>query len=657
MTTSNLAEPFSFPMTGPQRAAAEPLEGKFIVIGGPGSGRTRVLIGRMRHLIDLGEPHGSITCLTASPGNALEIRRQLNVLTSYRSIEVCTIQEHARHLLREVGGAASAAGLSPRYTVLDDQQTRQVIRELARSSPGMGMLSPREMDRFLYWRRLNLARHRDEQLPPDHAAWLPLKDQYAGEKGRQNVVDEEDFVPLSIVAMERRPDGFLLWNSMSHRHLLVDDYEEITPAMYRLIELMSRHSKSVAVAADPNGGIGLNPGYERDLLELFRLDHRDARVIQLNLNHRSRGGLVTMAEAMSGHPDMGGLAAVLQTPIRPEGPRPRAQVYRGTQREMDRSVIATLEESHDAGHAWEEMALLSRRPSTLMRYLTPLCNRGIPHTVLGESHRPRSVQARVIVAMLRCLVNPADQIAFAVAMSDRDTWTPLREKTCSGAARVARTERITLVEAAGRYLPEIEQETHRLDLRRALEAYHSLDGMLSSPDTLPFDICKQAQALLHPNAKWGLPPPPEAETTRLLHLSETFRKYAREDPRSTLVRFLDLISFAPYLDRDIAESEATGGITLSTISAAKGLQWKLVWFVDATDHVIPGRVSENPQAAVPTLEEEQRRFYLASTRAMDYLCYCSVDNSGLGHASRPTRFLDAIAQSMEYRTLDHKDMA
>ena len=656
MTTTGPLAYLGFSMTPPQREAAEALEGKFAVVGGPGSGKTRVLIGRMLSLLHRAELPASITCLTASSGNAHEIRRQLDALTDSRGIEVCTIQEHARRFLREVRGAASAAGLSPGYTCLDEQQASKVIKELVWSNPGMAMLHTREMHEFFHWHRLNLARHTDAPLPPESAGWFLLRDQYTGEKRRQNLVDPDDMIPLSIAAMERHPDGFSLWNRIRHRHLLVDEYEEITMAQYRLLQLMSSGSLSVIVSAYYNGRIGLNPGARSDLLELFYLDNRDARFFPLGLNHRSRAGLVKMAEAMTGHPDMSGLAAITQAVIRPEGPRAQALVYRCSQRRMDQEIVAMLERCYDEGHVWEDMALVSRRPSSIKRYITRLTNRGIPHTVLGNGRRPRSIQARIIIAMLTCLVNPWDEAAFRLAASDRDTWKPLQQELERSIAWLARTEGIGLIEAAGRYLPEIRDARTRRDLHRALELYHSLSGMIDASNPRVYDICRQVQYLLHPNARFGLPPPQEAETTKLIHLSGVVATYSGEDLRESIARLLDLITFPPFLDRRIDDSEAPGGdtkgVTLSTIDVAKGLQWKYLWFIDANDHVIPGRASEYGGMATPTLEEEQRRFYLASTRATDFLYYCSIDNSEWGHSARPTRFLSAIAEHIDQEMVE-----
>ena len=140
--------------------------------------------------------------------------------------------------------------------------------------------------------------------------------------------------------------------------------------------------------------------------------------------------------------------------------------------------------------------------------------------------------------------------------------------------------------------------------------------------------------------------------TGLLNMAETSFRLPNETLYLHLARFLETTPPTAYAGLQDDENDdpftKQRGMTLCSIHGAKGLQWKAVWFVDASEHVIPGRTRpDRPQE----LEEEQRAFYVATTRATDRLFYCNTEGGNRGFQAQPTTFLEALGEVTRYHTI------
>ena len=174
--------------------------------------------------------------------------------------------------------------------------------------------------------------------------------------------------------------------------------------------------------------------------------------------------------------------------------------------------------------------------------------------------------------------------------------------------------------------------------------------MLDNPDTTLYEICQRVYGLIHEARGRKGSPTLDSRVARLLTISDTTPRLPNETPREHLARFLELLSTAPYPDHRSSNNDDPfahhRGITLSTIHAAKGLQWKFVWIMNANDHIMPGILKEGPNY-LSSLEEEQRIFYVAATRATDRLFLCSVSGEQQGIDAKPSRFIQSIGEMTE----------
>ncbi len=650
-----------------QREATTAPEGPAVIIGGPGTGKTRTLIGRIAALIKGGAQPETICYLTFSSRGADDVRQQLASLPSTqevaRDLFVGTLHHYASTFIRQAG--ANILEISPHFTIWDQDQAAEVVTNLlktqienmeegeAREEMDMAQSQIRE---FLHWHSLNRARRANEAIPADKSLWYELAELYTQEKRRQNTLDLDDLIPTAIRAMEKNEQTRVVWGRMRSRHIMVDEFQDITPVQYRLLQLMTGPTGSVTVATDPNQSIYAFRGADAELMEQFRLDHHEARMHVLRLNHRSTRTLTDMATALTDHESMRGLHHAYQQGLRPEGRPPTLLKFKGENGEMDSYVLDMAQGMFDEGHPWENMAIIYRRHATANRLTTQLIARQIPYTLLGDTQRQKDSDARRITSLMTCLLNPMDTTAFQVA-AGTDPRNKARKLTGEIGRQINETAKengINLIEAAEGHIPNFrEGSTIHRNLSYIVAAWQDLNGMIDRPQTTLRDICLRAQAILNETrSRSGMQnPAPEPQTARLLSLSETTNRIPGETTRQYLSRFVELMSIAPYPDHRNMENDDPfahhRGITMASIHASKGLQWKTVWVMDASDHILPGPVRESEESR---LHEEQRTFYVAATRATDNVFFCNAEGGNKGFDAEPSRFLEAMGDMLEQRS-------
>ena len=653
------------PLDRVQREAVNAPEGPMLVIGGPGTGKTHTLHARILKLLESGARGNTITYLTLNARSAEAARRELEKYTDASNIYTGTIHSMASFFLRQHG--AGVLRISPNFTIWDNNDTTAIIREITqRPELELGdKVMGTEIRKLISWHAYNRALSPDQQRPTDHdkGYWYNIVDAYQAEKRLQNALDLSDLIPAAVAALERDPRARSAWNAIRTKHLLVDDFQDITPIQYKFISLLTGPTKSIAIATDPNQSIYAWQGSDHRLLEQFRLTHNRAEQHLLRINHRSVGAITDMSDAMTNCNALSGLFASYLTAIRPDGEMPRSIIYEATNRKMDQMIIDEVSEVvKQKKLQWEDIAFLYLRKDTGERLTTTLSARGIPYTRAGDTENSIHGETRAIIAMLKIAINPKDRAAFAIAASEPDGTRRiyLNPTDAKNIGNLARQNATDLVQASREYIPQLKRSSPLgKTLRYVVKTQIALARMLDDPKQTLNNICKEAQHQLHENEGSGYLPNPAPDTHRMLINSETCDRRATENNRQHLARYLELIAQAPYPEHRDAENEDPTthrqGITLSTIHASKGMQWKAIWIIDAGEDLFPGsKVKQGTSMEDSENEEKQRLLYVATNRAADRITYCTaVINQG---ADRPhSHFLELVAEHLEIIEINAKE--
>ena len=656
MTTSVETRPHRAPaaksMDPAQRAAAYAREGPVIITGGPGSGKTHTLVRRIKALLDGNAKPATVTFLSYTSRAANTAREQISTLIEDEDVTkrlwFGTFHAYASAYLRQTG--SWAVQRTPHYSLWDTEQAKENIQEILEAYPGEMDLGLREVAQFQNWMGLNKSRWKEAPDNPRQAFWHTLKELYDDQKEKQNVLDLDDLIYMAVLAMERDPKTASIWANIRSRHILVDEFQDVTPLQYRMLELMTGPTRSVTLASDPNQCIYSWTGADRRLLERFTYDHPQTEIHHLKLNHRSTKTLVEIGERISIQENFTGLTEAYQGAIRPEGPRPKVVDSAGLIEEMAVTLKEQMLKLNANGIEWEDMALLARRKEALEAAQPALKNAGIPYHVAGELRNKNRDQARRFLALLTCLINPMDIGNFrnAASIESGDTRRGLNSETAKRVARIAEEDEINLIQAAAIDLAAMKPNARNRDgLEYIVNVWTKLNDLLEENLLSLIDFVEYTLRTMEANNKKGpgpsMTPGVSDEITQILTLSESHARLNREELRDELARFLEMLKGVNHPELVDEETEdpfdAKPGVTLSTIHKAKGLQWKVVWILDASDHVIPGRAGVHDSADI---DEEHRLFYVASTRGTDLLHYCNASRQGPDGQGEPTRFLEPL---------------
>ena len=647
-------EGFFFPLDPMQRPAVEAAEGVSLVTGGTGTGKTHVMVARVAYLLNEGVDPGHITCLAARGEAAADLRYRLGchprTWGHLDDIFVGTIHEYATIFLRRAGAAVLRR--SPEYTIWDRRRAVEAVR-IAWSDHYETGLRKREIEEALdwYWRNRNLLPI-SPPYPAMHGFWLDVEEVYKEEKRLQGAVDPVDLLVMAVGAMERDDDVRTEWRSTRSRHLLVDQVEDLTPRRLQLLELMVGPSRSLMVTTDLNQGIvTADPN---TTIELLRLNHQtwQRHVLRFDqVSSKELGEVASTLQRDAGHGR--GLWDYGQVCDGVDGGAPVLVEVEGTLREMYSSCLDQAQRLADDGIPWGDMAILYRRGRVDQRLATQLVHRDIPYRVLGSVREERSGDARLVVALLTCLLHPEDLDSVRIAAAPGH---PNRERKLPAGSslrlrRLARASQAHLIEAARRHLEVLgpEDADHR-GLSWLVRVWEELDWELRAPRCGVQDLLLLAQHRLREMQPPGLSSVEDPEFETLRRLCAATSQVRGETARMHLQRFLDRWSMG--FDAHVPGPVQGRRLTLSPIHAAKGLRWRAVFVLDVSDRTMPGQVGDYSDR----LEREQRAFYTAVTRATQSLyLYCPAD-TGRGAPVRPTRFLDPIIHLVDRRRVGIREV-
>ena len=669
------------PMGAPQEAAAKADEGPVFVTGGPGCGKTQVLVGRIAHLILSGARADEILVLTPSRETAAVFEERLSnliarlkkrqeeegvsdpekqaekpLLTVLEAepipIAVRTFQHYASEVLRQIGDTYT-------YTVWDDRAAKRVISQLARAMDSDRVM-PKDLDLFYRWYGSTKLRHPlAPRTPPPHRGWLVLEQRYEHEKACQAALDQHDLLLRAIDTLERKPAQRLDWASTHTRHIIVDGAQDLSVVQYQLLKLLTGPTRSVALAADLRQRVSQRPSADPPVS--FLLDHaRDVQRHHLPFSYRviqgSRRGAVNLASNLAGKAAMDAIQSPRIGSARLGGLPPLVLLVDGPLPFLYGQVVDVIRELTTDDPPENVSLIFPGSGFPVGDLLLHLLSLGWPHLIRGtlrtvstrrrrKQEPDRGVVTR-IVHLLRCILNPRDLGSFAEAIAGGPTQSgrPLKAKDQNRILEISRSTGVHLIDACEINIGDVDRRSKCYRYSRFIvDMWYALEAALQGGTT---NLILQAPQLWA--ERTGINPDSDPAWRFVLEAAVRADALDSGDPLRSLGFLLDMLD--PQLNsgsavaRDEAVSSQGSGLTLSTVDAARGREWPHCIVIGSPDQVAPFGLGLFHDRRVT----RWRRVYVAATRTRGRMTFIIHGRHGEG-ADAAKQLVETLGEDTEYR--------
>ena len=619
-----------------QREAVTHLDGPLLVLAGAGSGKTRVITHKIAHLIgQCGYEPRNIAAITFTNKAANEMRARVGDLlksTDTNGLVVSTFHSLGMHILRS---EARLLGYKPQFSIFDGSDTWKIYSELANTGDKQEI---RDMQtQISNWKSAFVSPEQAVELSDDDVSrgHARIYTRYQETLHAYQAVDFDDLIRLPVLLFKRHPEVLLRWQ-MKLRYLLVDEYQDTNDCQFQLIKLLADTRAAFTVVGDDDQSIYAWRGASMANLHKLRDDYANLRVIKLEQNYRSSQRILRVANHLINHN-----TKVFEKKLWSDhgiGDPIRIYAARDDEHEAESVVMKLLAHKFEHRTRFSDYAILYRSNHLSRAFEEQLRSQRVPYTVSGGTSFFERAEIKDITAYLRLVANPDDDPAFIRAIT-----TPRRgigNATLEKLGSYAGERHISLFDAA--FEPAIQQELQPRQHEELMLFCNFINRIQGRADRDPCnELLDELMRAINYEA-WLYdshdPRMAEGKWENVQEFIEWFKRKAIADEKS-LIALIQTVALISMLEGKDREHDA---VSLSTLHAAKGLEFPHVFIVGAEEGILPFRDSDERQ-----IEEERRLMYVGITRAERSLqiSYCNRRKRGRDWLDcEPSRFIDELPE-------------
>ncbi len=619
-------------LNAPQRKAVETTQGPLLILAGAGTGKTRVLITRLAHILyqQLAMPY-QILAVTFTNKAANEMRERVLTLTdgAAEGLWIGTFHSLSLRILRRHN---ALVGLRDGFTILDTDDQLRLIKQIMKAQDVDDKKNPPKLFASIISKWKDRALSPEKVTPAEEGSnplILRVYREYQDRLQTLNAVDFGDLLLLCVTLFQNHPDVLESYQRQ-FRYLLVDEYQDTNVAQYLWLRLLAMGSGNICCVGDEDQSIYAWRGAEIGNILRFEHDFPGAVVIRLEQNYRSTPHILAAASALIQH-NKGRYGKTLWTD-ESEGEKIAIKTcYDST--EEAKYVCDEIETLQRKGYSLASMAILVRASYQTREFEDRLLVTGTPYRVLGGLRFYERQEIRDAIAYLRLVAQPDDGLAF-----ERIANVPRRGVGSTSLQLIhmqARDANMSLLRMARLLLEENAikgaAKTGLRDLFIKLEGWQRSSTTMNPAELMGVILDESGYV-----AMWKQDKSPDAPG-RLENLKELQIALRQFD---TLTSFLDHVS----LVSDTAAQASGDMVTLMTLHGAKGLEFDVVFLPAWEEGVFPHQrsIAENGKEG---LEEERRLAYVGITRAkkLAYITHAHNRRTYMGwQPSSPSRFLHEL---------------
>lgn len=627
--------------------------GPVLILAGAGSGKTRVVTGKIAYLIDQkGVPASSILAITFTNKAAKEMKDRVGALLS-RDVSHLWIGTFHSICVRILRKNIDRIGYDSNFSIYDQADQLTLVRDCMKD---LNLSKETYKERNILSR---ISHWKNEDLPPKEAVKMNYGELYERnialcyelyerKKKSNNALDFDDLL-IETVHLLREKEDIRLFYQEKFQHIFVDEYQDTNRIQYLFIQYICGKRPNLTVVGDNDQSIYKWRGADMENILNFEKDFPDAKVILLEQNYRSTNEILTAANALISH-NSNRKDKSLWTD-KGQGQR---VVYKefGHNIEEERGVIQKIQQLNYKGKPYGSIAILYRTNAQSRGFEDILIREGIPYRVLGGLRFYDRKEIKDILSYLKAISNPNDEVSL-----ERIINVPKRgigDSTLVQIKDYADRNNMAMYEVM-----ESLDDLKDLSLRshKSVKKFANLMILLRQRSK-NVGIRELVEDLIF-ESQYGEELEKEKTVearTRLENIQEfvsVAAQYELENPEADLAEFLNTLSLVT--DRS-EEKDLSNAVTLMTIHGAKGLEFPIVFVVGLEERLFPtGRAFDNEE----DMEEERRLMYVAITRAEQELYLSSAKTRTLyGNVNRSlrSRFIEELGDNIDHIVDEKKEL-
>ena len=607
------------------------------IIAGAGSGKTRVLTMRIAYLIE--QKHinpKNVLAITFTNKAANEMKNRISEMLGEAGdgAFISTIHSLCVRILKEEIGVF---GYPRNFTIVDGDDQKTILKEAYKEFN----IDKKDLS---YGSALDyIANCKYEELSYEKAM-----DQAYGEKklvDKANVykyyderlkslyaLDFDDLILFTVRLFKLHKDILKKWSS-KFIYIHVDEFQDIDKTQYELIKLLSSCHDNVYVVGDPDQTIYTWRGADVNIIVNFDKDFKNTKTIILNQNYRSTNNILEGANSLIKY----NKSRVPKDLFSENGDGDKI-VHKTLPDETSEAyyVVSCIQSLLKQGYEYNDSAILYRSNYLSREVEKVFIENRIPYVIYGGIRFYERMEVKDILSYLRLIVT-GDDLAFQRVINQPKRG--IGQKSIDTIFSLAKDNNISMYEVVKQGLFAKNQSVLESFVDMVERWKSSLDG--KPLEEVLTDVFEQSgyRSMLEK----------ENETERIENvksLIDDIKDYQETYPGSTLADYLSMISL--YTDK--ANTDGSASVSLMTIHASKGLEFKVVFVVGLSEGIFP---SERTMLEQKGVEEERRLAYVAYTRAKEKLTL--TDTSSFSYVVNSAKTTSRFVNEVDEKYIEHLD--
>lgn len=603
-----------------QTQAIQHTDGPCLVLAGPGSGKTLTIVNRVKYLIEKQKVRPEeILVVTFTRFAAAEMKSRLCLVMGKRDLPVTVGTFHGIYY-----GILKWAYRMNQENILSETEKYQILR---------GVINKERMEIFdeedfiqdiaaeigkVKNNRIPLEEFVSEKCSAD--AFRNIYRNYEQHRKELKKIDFDDMLVLCYELFQSRPDVLAQWQK-KFRYVLIDEFQDINRIQYDVIRMLAQPENNLFVVGDDDQAIYGFRGADSELMLGFGKDFPNAKQILLGMNYRSTANIVQNSLKLIEN-NVERYSKKLEA-NREGGSCLHIQEVKDPVEEAE-YVLEEIERCKENGIKEEEIAILFRVHTDARAVVEAMVERKIPFQM--KEHLPNIYEhfiAKDIMAYFRLATGARHRQDFLQIMNRPKRY--LGRDSVAG-AKVSFEDMRKFYCDKDWMIDRIDQFEWDVKMLMKMAPYAAIQYIRKR---IGYDDFLKEYAFTHQINRSDL-------NEVLAEIEEAAKAFS-----SVEEWFAHVEEYTETLKvKEKERNRPRPGVRLMTIHASKGLEFKQVFLIAANEGRIPYQKAKTDKE----IEEERRLFYVAMTRAKDFLkiCYVKIKN---GKEVAPSRFVDELLKS------------